>query len=495
VRAAIINDGSGTPYRLSLTSTKTGAANAISITNNLNTGTGAAIDPLNTTVQAASDATVKLGSGAGAITVNSTTNQLNGLIPGVSLNALKADTTKPIVVTVTNDTEAVSTALKDFVTSFNATIDFINSQSKFDPKTQQGGVLLGNRDTATLANELTAALSASIPGLSTNANRLSSVGLSFGSDNKLTLDQSKLDQALSGQNGANLADLKKLFAISGTSDNPGVSFVLGTGKTQPSSGSPYQVQVTAPATRAAAVATNALGGSVTLSPPNNSLMLKLNGLTAVGITLDPGTYTPESLTTLLQQRINSNTALNGNLVSVGLTPDNKLQITSQQYGAASTVAFDGGGALATLGFTGTETGTGTDVAGSFIVNGQTEAATGTGQSLTGNAGNSRTDGLQVRATTTTPTTANVNVTQGVASRLSAVLTKYLDATSGKLKTIDDGFQQQFDALGKTITRQNTFLDSKKSELARRFAAMESAVNNLKGLQGQLTSLVPTTSNR
>src|SRR5204862_116125 len=87
VRASVVNDGtSGTPYRLLLTSSKTGSANGITVTNNLNIGTDAAIDPANTTVQAATDAQVTVGSGAGALTVTSTSNQFNNLIPGVSLN-------------------------------------------------------------------------------------------------------------------------------------------------------------------------------------------------------------------------------------------------------------------------------------------------------------------------------------------------------------------------------------------------------------------------
>ena len=138
VRASVINDGSATPYRLMLSSTKTGAANAITVTNNLTTGTGADVDPTNKVVQAASDATVKLGSGPGAITVNSATNQVNGLIPGVSLNLLKADATKPVTLTVTNDTDGVTKAVQDFVDSYNAAVGFINDQSTFDTKSCSG---------------------------------------------------------------------------------------------------------------------------------------------------------------------------------------------------------------------------------------------------------------------------------------------------------------------------------------------------------------------
>lgn len=490
VRAAVINDGSAAGYRLTLTAAKTGVANVITATNNLTTGTGATIDPLGTTLQAAGDAQVKLGSGASALTVSSPTNQVNALIPGVTLNLLQANATKPITVTVSNDTDGVVRAVQGFVDSYNATVNFINSQSSFDAKTQQAGVLLGNRDARGLANDLATAAGATVPGLNPVANRLSSVGISFGDDGRLVLDQSKLSEAVSGQSGATLSDLKRLFALSGTSDNPGVSFVLGNNKTKPSTAG-YQVAVTAPATRAVVTASGPLGAAIVLSPPNNALMLKLNGLAATGITLTPGTYTPETLVAMLQQQINATPAFNGNQVTVSLDSSNRLQISSQLYGSGSQVSVTGGGALADLGFTGSETATGTDVAGNFAVDGVPETATGNGQMLTGAGGNANTTGLQVRVTSSTATSANVTVTQGIAGRVNAVLGKYLDANNGRLKSIDDGFQKQFDAIDKTITRQNTTMRLKTDALTRQFAAMESAVNNLKGLQGQLAALLPT----
>jgi flagellar hook-associated protein 2 len=493
VRAAIINDGSGTPYRLTLTATKTGAANAIVVTNNLTTGTGADIDPTSATLQSASDASVKLGSGPGALTVTSATNQVNGLITGVTLNLNQANPNETTVLTVGNDTGAITTALQDFVTSYNATVNFVSSQSKYDTTTQTAGVLLGNSDTSNILSQLSGALTSTVPGLSNSANRISSVGLSLGGDGTLSLDTGKLNQALSGQDGATVADLKRLFALSGTSDNPGVAFVTGTDKTQPTQSTPDQVQITAPATRAVVTGGTPLGSSVTLTPPNNALQLKLNGLLSNGITLPQGTYSPNQLVSLLQQQINSDSSLQGNLVTVGLDSTNHLQITSQLYGAGSTVSFAGGTSLPDLGFTGSENATGTNVAGQFLVNGHIEAATGSGQSLIGNSGNANTDALQVRVTTNTPTTANLTVTQGLAGRLNGVLDSYLDVTNGKLKNATDGFQKQIDDITNNITTQNNLLTTKKNDLTQQFAAMETAVNSLKGIQTQLSSLVTTSS--
>jgi flagellar hook-associated protein 2 len=493
VRASIINDGTASPYRLVLNSTQTGASNTVSVTNNLTTGTGAAINPTARTVQAAADATVTLGSGAGAIVVQSASNQVNGLIPGVSLNLLSANPAKPVTLSVATDTESLSKSVQDFVTAYNAAVGFINDQSRFDPSTQTAGVLLGNNDAAALRNDLAAALSATIPGLGSAANRLSSVGLSFKQDGTLALDQGKLDRALSGQTGASVGDLKKLFALSGTSDNPGVQFAFGTDQTKPSGASGYGVQVTAPATRATVTASGPPAAIISINPPNNSLLLKLNGLASSDVTIPTGNYSPDELVAVIQQQINANAALNGNRVTVGRDGDGKFQITSQAYGSSSSVAFAGGTALGTLGFTGTETATGTDVVGSFTVGGQTEEATGSGQTLAGKPGNANTDGLRVNATATDPTSATVTVSQGFGARLNTVLNKYLNAKDGRLKSVNTTLQSRIDDLGKTITKQNASLQAKADQLTRQFAAMESSVNNLKGLQTQLASLATTKS--
>ncbi len=494
VRAAVINDGSATPYRLLLTATKTGAANAISVTNNLTSGGGAAIDPAAQVVQAAADASVTVGSGAGALTVNNPTNQVTKLIPGVSLDLLRADPAKPLTLSVVNDTEATVKAVSDFVEAYNGIRDSLAEFTRFDPEAKAGGVLQGNRDALTLGDDLAAVLTTAVPGLNPNVNRLSAVGLSITDKGKLTFDSSKLTAALNGQGGVTPADVKKLFSLSGSSDTPGVEFVLGGSKTKPSGSTPFGVRVTAPAMRAVVTSSGPPAATVIITPANAALQLKVNGLLATGVTIPAGSYTPETLVAILQQRINSAPPLEGNPVAVSLDQGGRIQIASQTYGGGSSVEVVGGTALADLGLTAGQSAVGTNVAGSFLVNGVPEAATGTGLVLNGVSGNANTDGLQVRSTLPTPGTANVTVGQGLASRLSAVIDKYLDAGNGRFKAINDTFARQTTDIDKTITRQNDTLTTKTAQLQAQFAAMESAVNQLKGIQSQLSSFsVPTTT--
>ena len=493
VQASIISDGSANPYRLLLTSTKTGAANTITVTNHLTGGSGASIDPTSTTVQAAADASVSLGT----LTVTSPSNQINNLINGVTLNLAKSGG-GAVNITVANDTAAATTALQNFVTSYNSVVKFIGSQTQYDATTNTAGQLLGNPDVSALSNALANALGASVPG----AGGLSSVGLSFNSDGTLALNTNQLASALNSSDPNAIANIKKLFALSGSSNNPGVSFILGGANTKPTVGTSYQVQVTAPATQALVTATSlpvTSGGPpavITISPPNNTLLFQLNGLAARGITVNSGFYTPDQVAALLQQQINVG-ASPGNLVAVSVNNSGHIQITSQQYGSTSQISFAGSDTspqslLAQLGFTGSETATGTDVKGSFVANGKTEAATGNGQTLSGNAGNANTDGLAVQATLTAPGTANLTVNSGVASQLNQVLNGFLDPTNGRLKTINDGFTQQTTDINKQITQANTVLATNTAQLQAQFSAMETAVNNLKSIQTQLSTLVSPT---
>ncbi len=491
VRAALLNDGSAEPYRLVLTATKTGAANAISVTNGLTGGSGADVNATATTVQAAADASVQLGSGPGAISVRSATNQFAGLIPGVTVTANKADPAKPLSVQVAADTTGAGKAVQDLVSSFNAVIDYIDERDNYDAAKGTTGTLLGSRDAVQLANDLTGVLTAAVPGLGTAANRLSAVGVTLTDKGRLVIDQGKLDRALSGQEpGVSAGEVKRLFALTGTSTDSGVGFAFGSDKTKPSpAGRPYRVSVTAPAARAAVTAASPPAPSVTIDGSNNTFSVVVNGARSNSLSLSAGTYTPATLAAAVQAVINSDPPLQANQVSVDVA-GGQMRITSARYGSAAAVEVAGGTALPALGFAGGERGRGTDVVGSFTADGVTEPATGSGQLLAGRTGNANTDGLQVLVTANGATTADLTVTQGVAGRVGAVLNKYLNPVNGRFKTIDNAFAATAEGIDRDVARQNLLIEDKKGSLLKQFAAMESAVNRLKGLQSQLSSLVP-----
>jgi flagellar hook-associated protein 2 len=355
--------------------------------------------------------------------------------------------------------------------------------------------LLGNSDISSLKSDLAAAVGNSVSGVNPSLNRISTIGLSFDTNGKLRFDSSKLSAALNGQvTGVSSADVKNLFALSGTSTNSGVTFLLGGAKTRPSpvapTAQPYRVNVSSAASQGSILASLALPASVVLTSSNNTFNFKLNALTTATITLDPGTYDPAALAAAIQQQLSGRYAANS--VSVDLDA-NRLRFTSAIYGSSSQVALAGGSAISTLGFQGTETGVGTNVVGSFTAGGKTESAVGSGQVLAGLGDNANTAGLQVRVALSAAqvpsggTSADLTVTQGLASRLSQTLDKYTDSISGRFKTIDDRFSQSTATIESTISRQNSQLTEKKNALVQQFADLETSVSSLKNIGNTITA--------
>ena len=58
-----------------------------------------------------------------------------------------------------------------------------------------------------------------------------------------------------------------------------------------------------------------------------------------------------------------------------------------------------------------------------------------------------------------------------ASKLDQALGKMLDATTGRIKIVNDGFDDKTEALQKAIDRQNEFFDQQEKKLNDQFIAL------------------------
>jgi len=485
--ASIVKDSSNptSPYKLLLTSNKTGVANQITVTSNLAASAGEAVQPsfdFNNPVQAAADAVVQLGTGTGAVTSTSPTNTVTNLVSGVTLNLKQADPTKTHSITISRDVEAATKAVQGFVDSYNSLMDEFATQFRYSSDSNEAGLLLGNSTAASLQQSVREAVLGTVPGVNTKANRLSAIGVTVGNDGKLSFDPAKLKQVYDGDAAGVLpGDIKKLFALDGTSSNGGIEFMLGSSKTGAPAGG-IQVDITQAAERASITGSNTMAPSIVIDGSNDTLAAKLDGRSATDITLTHGTYTQAELASLLETALNSHEGLAGRIAHVGVSGD-KLTIQSEAYGATSQVAITGGTAAATLGFVGTETANGKDVAGKFIIDGKEEAATGNGRLLQGKSGNANTDGLQIRVTLTSSQVGatvdgTLNMTRGVASRVDETLGKMLDAVTGRIKIVNDGFDDKLKALQTAIDRQNNFFDQQEKKLNDQFIALETTISAL-----------------
>ena len=506
VSASIVQDSSGgaAPYRLLLSSTKTGASNAITVTNNLAASAGSAVQPainfLNP-VQAPSDARVTMGSGAGALSVTSNTNQFKDVIAGVSFDLLQANSGDSVTLTVSKDNSAAVSAVQSFVDSFNGVLQFIDDNSKYNADTNQGGVFLGNQSSARIAQTLRNTVQTVVPGANPLANRLSTVGISFNDSGRLVLDKSKLERALSGNvEGVDAEDVKKLFAFGGESTSSGISFVLGSSRTKAPTGG-VGVNISQAAEQATVTGATALGASTVITAANRTLQLTLDGKTAT-VSLSEGTYTAQQLADHLESVINDSAELPGRTVKVGLS-GGSLQLTSATYGTSSGLTIVDGTSVTDLGLTAGQKDNGRDVVGNFVVNGKTEVAVGRGRILSGDPDNENTADLQLSVTLSpgqviAGVEGTVTVSRGLASSLDQALGQLLNSETGILTAADDGYDKQVESVQKSIDRQKTLFDLQEASIRKQFQALESAISQMNAtssyLGGQLSSLPKLSSN-
>jgi flagellar hook-associated protein 2 len=178
----------GTAFRIQLRGQDTGAANALSITE---TGTTFGFNTTGNTVQQAQDAQIKLDG----FTVKSSTNQITGAIPGVTL-ALTATSTDPVTVAVDSDPTALQTKLKAVVDAYNAVVTKVKALGGTSSVKPTDPILAGDSTLRSIHNRLSSALQTMASG-SGSYNTLGSIGLSLDRTGLLSLDSDKLNKALS----------------------------------------------------------------------------------------------------------------------------------------------------------------------------------------------------------------------------------------------------------------------------------------------------------
>lgn len=191
VSASIINDGAGsTPFRLSLTSRSSGTAGRMVV----DTGD---VDLGLSTLDEGRDARVFFGSSDPALGVllQSSTNTLDRVIEGVSID-LTGVRNDPVTLSISKDTTAIESKIKEFIDAFNDVVGRIEFQSRYDRETNQRGPLIGDSTVLSLRRTLYDTVLA--PGLNVPGRyqRLIDVGIEIGSGGKLTLDTERFRRAM-----------------------------------------------------------------------------------------------------------------------------------------------------------------------------------------------------------------------------------------------------------------------------------------------------------
>ncbi|HEX7157004.1 MAG TPA: flagellar filament capping protein FliD, partial [Burkholderiaceae bacterium] len=207
VSAAIVNDGS--TVRLTRVANNSGAANTVTV------GVAPTAPATSTTLSqleydgTAHNLTLTRPAADAQFSVNglsltSPTNQVTGVIAGVTLNLSQPNSTSQ--VTLAPDATSMQKALSDFASAYNGLISTIKSLTAYDPSTKTAAVLNGDGAVRSLQQQAQSLIGASVAGGSGDLQYLSQVGLQVQKDGTLTLDNATFNSA-----AANPAKLARFF--------------------------------------------------------------------------------------------------------------------------------------------------------------------------------------------------------------------------------------------------------------------------------------------
>ena len=218
VDASILDTGSGAlPYRLVLSSTITGRDGDLVV------DTGTTNLGFNELTQAR-NAKVFIGEGANAVLVESTSNTVEDVLAGITLN-LHAAADDPVTVTVSRDQSSIIEAVNQFVTTFNDVIARIREYDAYDTETETRGALLGDPTIARVRADLYRTLQQAAPGIETQYRHLFEVGIRVGSGGTIEFDEARFKDAYETDPEA-VENLFAAFESEGTSSEeiaPGVT--------------------------------------------------------------------------------------------------------------------------------------------------------------------------------------------------------------------------------------------------------------------------------
>ncbi len=495
VTASIISDGGG--YKLLLTA-KSGAKNEIEIT--------ATEDPASlglagfnfneatrnlTQQQEGRDAQVRVNG----LLVSRESNQIKDVVGGLEFDLFASSLTETINVTINHDKATAEQTIRDFVTAYNTFKTEIEKLVGFDTELDDYGSLQRDPLAKSVTQSLRNILSSSVPGLSSDFNALSSMGIRTKLDGSLEIIENKKDQENIDFRAAidkHFDSVRDIFVPKTSSSTVNIDVNKFSAKSQPGT---YDVVITQQPSKGKLTNDDVIAFPFSTSSKDYSFTFSLNGVNTASISLPDGkTYSSGAeLAADFQSLIN----LDANLKAVRSTvavsfADNKLVFTSDVYGSSSKVGFAVvGDDMGELGITQRSGTTGTDVGGT--VGGV--AAFGYGNILLPAIG-SKAEGLSMIVQPGT-TSGSITFSRGFSGTMTNLINEFLKS-SGTIKERETNITKDIKNVSKAEEDLARRSEAYRARLMAQFQAMESIVRSLNStgdfLDGILDRLPFTSQN-
>lgn len=163
-------------YRLQLTASKSGAASDFTV-GGLSVNTAIA--------RQGSDASITVGSGAGAYTVTSPTNTFTDVLPGASFTVSKVES--GVTLNSTSDADGLATKIQAMIDGANSSLGSIGLSSNYNATTKTGGPLTGDYTVRQLGQRVSSTITSAVGADGSFAQ----VGLQVTRDGAITFDKAK----------------------------------------------------------------------------------------------------------------------------------------------------------------------------------------------------------------------------------------------------------------------------------------------------------------
>ena len=231
VNATVISSDSTTHY-LVLSADDTGTANAIDLAGGTVTsddlGLTDGLGSVKNELVAARDAILDVN---GLTDITRSSNTIDDIIEGVTLDLFKAETDTEITVDIEADLAGVKEAVNSFVESFNAIRDFIAEQRTEVDRDEDGdkefGPLAFDATLRQISERMNLTVAKAVDGLADGYQSMGQIGVVMNSNFRLEMDNDVFDNKIL----TNLDGVRKVFAFDFSSSDSRVTHLSHTGQT------------------------------------------------------------------------------------------------------------------------------------------------------------------------------------------------------------------------------------------------------------------------
>lgn len=264
VTASVLFDGSA--YRLQVRGRDTGAASSIAF---VETGTTLGLAVPANTAQSAQDAKLLVDG----LTVSRPTNQVAGVIPGVTL-ALTKTTTSPVEIKVESDPDALAAKIEAFVSAYNDVVKSSHSAAGYGAVAATNKELSSDSTIRTTLDRISRATTGAVAGATGRYTSLASVGLKTTNDGTLKLDKVALTAAMNADPTA----VAKLFVDGGSGASAMAKLETSIKELAIDSGSLFQTRIEGYGTKARRLTADADAMSVRIAAKQKQLRAQFTSL-------------------------------------------------------------------------------------------------------------------------------------------------------------------------------------------------------------------------